>query len=174
MTRAQLEHVIRAAAAVADDREIVVIGSQAVLGQFPSAPPEMLISMEADVFPRNYPERADLIEGSIGELSPFHESFGYHAEGVSPHTAKLPTGWQERLVVVPVGDVRGFCLEINDLALSKLAAGREKDHTFVRAAVRHGLVDRAELLERIETMPLDPAHRSRVQDWVVAAYAPGR
>jgi hypothetical protein len=29
MTRAQLEHVIRAAATIADDTEIVVIGSQA-------------------------------------------------------------------------------------------------------------------------------------------------
>ena len=90
MTRAQLEHIIRAAAAVSDDHEIVVIGSQAVLGQFPDAPLEMLVSMEADVFPRHRPERAGLIEGSIGELSPFHESFGYYAEGVSPHTAKLP------------------------------------------------------------------------------------
>lgn len=38
MTRGQLEHVIRAAAAIAGDREIVVVGSQAILGQFPDAP----------------------------------------------------------------------------------------------------------------------------------------
>jgi hypothetical protein len=38
MTRSELEHLIRAAGAVADDPEIVVIGSQAVLGQFPDAP----------------------------------------------------------------------------------------------------------------------------------------
>ncbi len=42
--RAQLEHVIRAAAAIVDDAEIVVVGSQAVLGQFPDAPPELLVS----------------------------------------------------------------------------------------------------------------------------------
>ena len=35
MTRKQLEHLIRAAAVIADDDEIVVIGSQAILGQFP-------------------------------------------------------------------------------------------------------------------------------------------
>ncbi len=28
--------------------------------------------MEADVYPKNHPERSDLIDGSIGELSPFH------------------------------------------------------------------------------------------------------
>ena len=38
MTRAQLEHLLRAAATIADDDEIVVIGSQAILGQFPEAP----------------------------------------------------------------------------------------------------------------------------------------
>lgn len=169
MTRAQLEHILRAAAAVADDREIVVIGSQAVLGQFPAAPAEMLVSMEADVFPRNHPERSDVIEGSIGELSPFHESFGYYAEGVSPHTAKLPAGWTERLVRVPVGEVTGYCLEINDLVLSKLAAGREKDHDFMRAAVRHGMADRAVMLERIATMPLEQEHLSRLRDSMIAA-----
>lgn len=38
MTRLQLEHVIRAAGTIADDDDIVVIGSQAILGQFPAAP----------------------------------------------------------------------------------------------------------------------------------------
>ena len=59
MRRAELEHVIRAAAAVAEDDEIVVIGSQAILGQFPDAPDSLLISREADVYPRNHPERGD-------------------------------------------------------------------------------------------------------------------
>ena len=63
MTRAQLEHLIRAAADIADDDELVIIGSQAVLGQYPDAPVELLASMEADVYPRNRPERADLIDG---------------------------------------------------------------------------------------------------------------
>jgi hypothetical protein len=164
MTRAQLEHLLRAAAAVVDDDEIVVIGSQAVLGQFPTAPPEMLVSMEADLFPRNHPERSDLIDGSIGELSPFHETFGYYAEGVSPHTAKLPQGWEQRLVVVPVGEVRGYCLEINDLVLAKLAAGREKDFDFGRAAHRHRMLDARALSERIGAMPLDAAGGTRLRE----------
>ena len=51
MTRAQLEHLIRAAADLADDTDIVVIGSQAVLGQFPDAPASMRVSAEADLYP---------------------------------------------------------------------------------------------------------------------------
>jgi hypothetical protein len=68
VNRSQLEHVIRAAAAIAGDTDIVVIGSQAILGRYPEAPVELLVSADVDLYPRNHPERADLIEGSIGEL----------------------------------------------------------------------------------------------------------
>ena len=44
MTRDELEHAIRAAADVAKQDTLIVIGSQAVLGQFPDAPAEFLIS----------------------------------------------------------------------------------------------------------------------------------
>ena len=94
MKRAELEHVIRAASTIAADDEIVVIGSQSILGQFPTPPDELTVSNEADVYPRNHPERADLIDGSIGELSPFHDTFGYYAQGVGEETAVLPAGWQ--------------------------------------------------------------------------------
>jgi hypothetical protein len=85
MTRLQLEHIIRAAA-IANDPEIVVIGSQAVLGEFPAAPPELLVSMEADIYPRRHPELSELIDGSIGEGSPFQNTFGYFAYGIGPKT----------------------------------------------------------------------------------------
>ncbi len=52
MNREQLEHVIRAAGAVCGDSEVVIIGSQAILGQYPHAPIELLISMEAYLFPK--------------------------------------------------------------------------------------------------------------------------
>jgi hypothetical protein len=51
-----------------------VIGSQAVLGEFPDAPAELLVSNEADVFPREHIERTDLIDSTIGEGSPFDRS----------------------------------------------------------------------------------------------------
>ena len=35
MTRAALEHILGAATAITNEREFVVIGSQAVLGQYP-------------------------------------------------------------------------------------------------------------------------------------------
>jgi hypothetical protein len=48
MTRTQLEHIIRAAATISEDDEIVVLGSQAILGQFPNAPAAR-IAMQIDV-----------------------------------------------------------------------------------------------------------------------------
>ncbi len=40
MTRDQLEHAIRAACDVADDNELLIFGSQAILAEYPNAPPE--------------------------------------------------------------------------------------------------------------------------------------
>ena len=94
MKRLELEHLIRACTQIADDDELIVIGSQAILGQYPDAPSSLLASVEADVYPKNHPERADLIDGSIGEGSPFHDTFGYYAQGVGETTVRhrLPTG----------------------------------------------------------------------------------
>jgi hypothetical protein len=37
-------------------------------------------------------EKADKVDGAIGELSTFHETSGYYAQGVSVSTAILPSG----------------------------------------------------------------------------------
>ncbi len=100
MRREQLEHIIRASAELTRVRDIVVIGSQAILAVHPDAPMGMLVSIEADVFPRSHPERAGVIDGAIGEGSQFHETFGYYAHGVGPETAKAPAGWEDRLVAL--------------------------------------------------------------------------
>jgi len=55
MRRAELEHIIRAAAVIAADEEIIVIGSQAILGQYPNAPADLLVSVDADVYPKSHP-----------------------------------------------------------------------------------------------------------------------
>ena len=175
MTRSELEHVLRAAGAIADDREIVIIGSQAVLGQFPEAPAALRASMEADLYPRNRPERADLIDGAIGEGSHFHEQFGYYAQGVGENTATLPAGWRARLVRVSnanTGGVAGLCLEVHDLAISKYVAGREKDLTFNATLARHGMTRKATLLERAARTRLAPALRKLVEGRIGRDFAP--
>ena len=152
MRRPQLEHIIRAAAGITGADEFVVIGSQAVLGQFPDPPPELIISIEADLFTFRSPGDAELIDGSIGEASPFHHTFGYYAHGVGEETAILPAGWRDRLISIRSENTRGgtgLCLEVHDLAISKLVAGREKDLSFIRALVRHRLVDSGVIRDRL-------------------------
>ena len=174
MNRLQLEHIIRASADIAEDDEIVIIGSQAVLGQFPEAPEELLVSMEADVYPKNRPERSDLIDGSIGEGSPFHDTYGYYAQGVGETTAVLPHGWESRLVAVRNENTRGatgWCLEIHDLVVAKLVAGREKDLRFAEAAARHELVQREALIARVAQTSLDDRIREAVEARIARSFA---
>jgi hypothetical protein len=64
-----------------------------------------------------------LIDGSIGEGSPFNQTFGYYAHGVSEETAILPAGWKERLVMVQnanTGSGSGLCLEVQILPSQNL------------------------------------------------------
>ena len=117
MRKADFDHVIAAAAAVSGEDEIVVIGSQALLGTVPDPPAAMLRSLEADVYPRAAPAKAEEIDGALGDGSQFQSTFGYYAHGVGPETAKAPAGWEERLVRVEVprrpgndGSVIALCL----------------------------------------------------------------
>jgi hypothetical protein len=171
MTREQLEHLLRASIGVLQERapadgELVVIGSQAILGQFPDASSELLRSMEADLYPRHAPELADVIDGAIGEGSAFHDTFGYYAQGVGPETAILPDGWLDRVFRVEspaAWRAVGLCLEVHDLAISKYVAGREKDLEFTRELARLKMTKPTVLRDRLAHTPVDAARRKLVR-----------
>jgi len=176
MKRSDLEHLIRAAGRIAGEQELVIIGSQAILGQFPDAPRALSRSMEADLYPRGKPELADQVDGAIGEGSAFHEQYGYYAQGVGPDTAVLPRDWESRLIRVENSNTEGYaglCLEVHDLAISKYAAGREKDLEFTRELARHGMTDKRILLKRLAATKL-PAPWKRVVRGRIERDHPGR
>ncbi len=156
MNRLQLEHIIRAAGSIADDSEIIILGSASIFAQFPDLPDLFLLSVEADVFPKNKPQLTDIIDGSIGELSPFHDAFGYYAHGVSKETARnLPAGWETRLIPIKsqnTGGVTGWCLDVHDLIAGKYVSARDKDLEFARMAIKQGLVTEQVLRERVERL----------------------
>lgn len=165
MTRDQLEHIIRAAGAIVGAREVVVIGSQAILAQFPEAQGLLVESVDADVFTFRDPADAEVIDGSIGERSPFHDAFGMYAHGVGIETATLPGGWRERLVPIDTPATRGvtgLCLEAHDLAASKIAAAREKDVLFVAEMLRRRMIDEATLRARVAACEVPEARREVV------------
>ncbi|MHB1539014.1 MAG: hypothetical protein ACYCUM_11155 [Solirubrobacteraceae bacterium] len=126
--------------------EIVVIGSQAILATVPDAAGALSASVEADLYPAVNPEAATTIAGALGEMTLFHDTYGYYADGVGPETPVAPVGWQARLIpisnesTVSASGIQatGWCMEAHDLVLSKLAAGRDKDLIFARAAIADG------------------------------------
>lgn len=143
MKRDDLEHVLRAAGAITGVTTWVIVGSQAILGAVANAPEELLVSQEVDLYAPADEAASDLVDGSIGEKSPFHESFGYYAHGVGEETAILPSRWRERAVVIQTPATRGVagvCPDPVDIAISKLAAWREKDQDFVRLLVKSHIV----------------------------------
>lgn len=158
MTRDQLEHIIRASGDITDQYEFVIVGSQSMLGPVPNPEEVFTVSMEADIYPLMAPELADKIEGSIGEGSKFHDTYGYYAEGVSPSTAVLPRDWMNRVHRVQnsnTNDRVGYCLDVLDLFLAKAFASREKDREFCMALFEHGYVTPGPLLELVQLMPID-------------------
>jgi hypothetical protein len=180
MNRFQLEHVIRAAGTIAEVKNLIILGSQSLLGQFPTIPqtlletkqidifiPKLLYrSMEVDLLVPNDPAKTELLEACLGELSQFHETYGYYVQGVDYQTATLPIGWQERFINICNQNthwVTGHCLEIHDLILSKLVAGRDKDFEFFRTCIILNIVTQTTLLERLQVTELSSSLRDIIE-----------
>ena len=177
MRRDQFDHLLRAVGRVLDRTEIVVIGSQSILGaraDLDRFPEPLVQSIEVDFLPVPDPGEAlaDRIDALLGELSPFHDTHGVYAEGVGANTAKLPSGWEERLVryeSAGTGGVAALCLEPHDLAVAKLVAGRQHDYSFCRALISAGLVAANLVRERLaSTADVDPMVQHRVVSWLEA------
>lgn len=175
MKRSELAHILRAAARITGDPDILIIGSQSILGSYDEddLPAEAWVSMEADVAFINDDEeasKATQVEGAIGEMSDFHSTYTYYAQGVEIATAVLPAGWQERVVEfrpLSAEPALARCLDPHDLVVAKLVARRQKDYVFATALLDAGLVDRDVLLERVELV--DSAHainRDAAAEWL--------
>ncbi|MFC1529252.1 DUF6036 family nucleotidyltransferase [Gemmatimonadota bacterium] len=169
MTRAELEHAIRASCDVTDDSEVWVFGSQAILGEHPDAPGTVRQSIEVDIAPRNHPDRVDLIDGALGEYSVFHETYGFYVHGISIESAILPAGWEGRAIPVSgrgIEPATGWCIEGHDLAASKLAASREQDLQFVRTLIIEGLVNTDVLIRRVQSLAIESERIEQLSRWV--------
>ena len=155
MNRESLEHILRAASAITKQDRFLVIGSQSIIGVVSEPPGVLGASMEADIVALDAPDLTDLVEGAIGELSMFHETFGYYAQAVGLDTAILPDGWDKRLKSIqsPASSAVGLALDPADLAVAKLAAGREKDRPFVAALFAYRFADPAVVRARIQEVP---------------------
>jgi hypothetical protein len=169
VTRSELEHAIRAACDITHDHEVYVFGSQAILGEFPDAPPRIRVSAEADISPKNRLDRIEYLN-AIGEDSPFHRAHGFYVHGLPiDEAATLPVNWRERTVRIKTDATRGnvgLCVEAHDLAASKLFAFRDKDRDFVRVLLAERLIGPRKLIARIRLLPVEEETRLRLVRWV--------
>ena len=162
MRRRELEATLRAAGRIAHEVEFYLIGSQAIHACCRRPPAEVLLSQECDLYPKNRPETASLIDSELGRRSKFARRHGFYADVVTPEIASLPMGWERRLKPLRVGRITALCLETHDLVVSKLAAGRLKDMEFVGALLRLKLADLTIVRRRIGQFPI-PRDRARLR-----------
>jgi hypothetical protein len=171
MKKEEFEHAIRAVGSILAADQVLVIGTQALHGSVAGELPQSALrSVEVDVAVLGDRDgaKADLIDGSIGEGSMFHETFGYYAQGVTEKTAVLPRGWRKRLVRFETpgsGGVVALCLEPHDLWIAKAIANRPKDIEFCDELLEAGLVDRSTLGTRLRQVEsLDERVREMVRE----------
>ena len=166
MTKSQLELALREAAKITRERDFIVFGSQCILGTISRPPRVCLLSQELDLYPRNRPHAVMLLVKKLGPRSAFSKREGFFVDCVTPELAALPEGWTDRLIPFcsrKTGGATGWCLELHDLAASKLAAGRKKDLDYVQALLSCGLINSRMLKGRLRTLPVAPASLQKIE-----------
>lgn len=159
----ELEHTIRAACAILETNEIIIVGSQAILGFHRNLSGPTALSTEVDMLPVTetlkpgiLPEfAADLINGNIGEGTEFENTHQYMAEGVVEGDLSLPPGWRNRTKPVCTANTNGctgHCIDPYDMCTAKLAAGRDKDRRAIVNLIRQGVIKPGKLRKRVLTL----------------------
>lgn len=131
MTLEALQHLIRAATALAEDCQFLVLGSASLLASFPElseATSPLASTYDADLCPQPFDELTGLmLEEAMGDQRAYYRRHGYHADILKDSVLEtLPGGWRDRLVEVP-GCPGNHALSPSDLAAVKLLVGRPKD-----------------------------------------------
>lgn len=146
---------------------MIVIGSQAPYGSIDDLPEVGTRSMEVDLLLQDEHDRDD-VAGLFGELSRFHETWGVYADPVDIRTGRFPSGWLDRLISVPVGDPTrsrtylARCVELHDLVVAKLVAGRDKDREMITELFTRGRISLEILAARLENTELTDVERASV------------
>jgi hypothetical protein len=146
--RNAIKHVVRAAHEITGRKAFVLVGSGAVVAyygeDFLTEPLMSTVDIDIYALDAQDPEEFSADLEAIGIDSPFHQAFAYHADGVSPKTASMPTDWRGRAQQVDVQIQHGVTVLIpdpNDIAVAKLCAWREKDRLWLDEAICLRIID---------------------------------
>ncbi len=174
--RDDLLHAARSVAEHFQTDRVIVVGSQAILLTWPDAPIGLKITSEIDLYPENNREwearnpgfeASEEISALFGEMSAFHQRFGFYLDGVDENTAQMPPDWMNRAATAEI-DVYGrtvviVCPAIQDVVVSKLHRLAEKDLDFIRECVAAGRMEVASVLAGLRATKPDPTILSRAQ-----------
>lgn len=160
LSRSDLLLALDQCAAATGDREFVIVGSLAILGAYPSAPPALRVSQDIDLFSKTAVtlQKNRLIYERFGPDSDFAVEHDFYIEPVGEWVvmSSLPD-WAKRLIKVecPSG-VIGWCLSPLDIAYNKADAGREKDVAYLAELFRARLILPSQLKDAMEAVPIGP------------------
>ena len=159
MTREKVAHILRAIAAVTGEARLVLVGSATVLLRAKNIPAAMLNTNEIDVFSPDAADEemfVDLVSGSLGRASQFDRTFNYFGDGVTSKTARMPSDWRDRTKIIDVPtlpNVEVMVPDLNDIALAKMSAWRDKDREWLKAGVRSKILDPNAMRGRLALLP---------------------
>lgn len=176
MNLESIEHIIRAVGSAMEESDVYIIGSNSIFAWFnlekvlnegvseQQKNDIMLLStsQDVDVILAHNPEKSEDVSGALGQDSPFHIEYGYYVDGVDFATATLPANWKERCRILQsenTNQVRGHVIDVHDLVVSKLVAGRPKDLEYIEAAFRMSLINQSILIERLSLTELESGVR---------------
>lgn len=169
MKKSDIDDALAALWVLVREPQPIIIGSQALHGKFPDVADTICYSREVDVILPNKAKLGNWIFEVLGEGTPFDFEHGFYIDHVvaRPGLPILANGWEERAIChqfVFDGKVQGSVLYLSpeDMAVSKLGAGRPKDIEFVCALLTQGYI-KLQDLQGLVPQILDPTYRSKVQ-----------
>jgi hypothetical protein len=152
MRRSQLDELLGRLASLVDRDEVTMIGSQCVHAVTNDPPAEILLSQECDILFDSNDPAFERINEELGVRSKFQRETGVYLDPITGTFPFLPEGWEQRAAAIIIGTLTVRCLEIHDLVLSKLVAGRLKDNEMVAALLAHRLAELDTIRARISTV----------------------
>jgi hypothetical protein len=158
MHAGELKRLLEIARSFAPGHRIVIFGSASLLPKYPhlGEPGQPLSpSLDADFVIYGIDDDLALaLIDAVGARSTFSRVAGFHADILRLDIAELfPPGWEERLEPMPGFD-GVFFLEVADLAVAKLHAGRPKDVDVLVHLLKEGLLDADVVKARLDATPL--------------------
>jgi hypothetical protein len=153
MNRSVLDELLQALLPTTGERALVMVGSQSVHASTSDVPIEVVMSRECDLLLDESDPLTSEIDEQFGVDSPRAAESSVYVDTVSSTFPFLADGWEQRLVPFGPAAPHLRCLEIHDLVLSKLAAGRLKDYELIAVLLDRKLADLATVRDRITAVP---------------------